>query len=116
MYAGVVNDKTYGGVFVSADGGTRWKQIAEGLEGRDVFALAQGQRRRDTRRNQQRHLCIRRDAHATGSLATSSLNTVAKPVNQVVHGKHVTVEKKVKEGVRELLAAYTLWIFPAMYG
>ena len=41
VYAGVVNDKTYGGVFVSADGGTQWKQMADGLDGRDVFALAE---------------------------------------------------------------------------
>ncbi len=41
LYAGVVNDKNYGGAFVSADGGATWQQIAAGLDGRDVFALAQ---------------------------------------------------------------------------
>ena len=41
VYAGVVNDKTYGGVFVSDDSGSHWKHIAEGLDGRDVFVLAQ---------------------------------------------------------------------------
>jgi photosystem II stability/assembly factor-like uncharacterized protein len=41
VFAGVVNDKTFGGVFVSDDGGTEWHHLAEGLEGRDVFALAQ---------------------------------------------------------------------------
>jgi len=41
LFAGVVNDKAYGGVFVSADGGAAWDQIAEGLDGRDVFVLAQ---------------------------------------------------------------------------
>jgi photosystem II stability/assembly factor-like uncharacterized protein len=41
IYAGVLNDKIYGGVFVSEDGGTRWQQRSDGLEGRDVFALAQ---------------------------------------------------------------------------
>ncbi len=41
LYAGVVNDKTYGGVFVSENGGAAWDHIGEGLEGRDVFALAQ---------------------------------------------------------------------------
>lgn len=40
LFAGVVNDKSFGGVFVSADGGSQWKQISDGLEGRDVFALA----------------------------------------------------------------------------
>lgn len=41
MYAGVVNDKSYGGVFVSEDGGANWTQRSAGLDGRDVFSLAQ---------------------------------------------------------------------------
>ena len=36
-----MNDKNYGGVFVSNDGGAAWQQIGDGLDGRDVFALAQ---------------------------------------------------------------------------
>jgi len=43
MYAGVVNDKTYGGAFFTINGGVVWQHIGEGLEGRDVFALAQAQ-------------------------------------------------------------------------
>jgi photosystem II stability/assembly factor-like uncharacterized protein len=45
LYAGVVNDKTFGGVFVSNNGGASWDQIGEGpgggLAGRDVFALGE---------------------------------------------------------------------------
>jgi photosystem II stability/assembly factor-like uncharacterized protein len=41
MYAGVVNDKSYGGVFVSEDAGKTWHQHSGGLDGRDVFTLAQ---------------------------------------------------------------------------
>jgi photosystem II stability/assembly factor-like uncharacterized protein len=41
MYAGVVNDKSYGGVFVTEDGGNSWIQHSAGLDGRDVFSLAQ---------------------------------------------------------------------------
>jgi photosystem II stability/assembly factor-like uncharacterized protein len=41
MYAGVVNDKSYGGVFVTEDGGRNWAQRSAGLDGRDVFSLAQ---------------------------------------------------------------------------
>ena len=42
IYAGVVNDKIYGGVFVTEDGGKTWTQRSSGLDGRDVFSLAQG--------------------------------------------------------------------------
>ncbi|MGB6831685.1 MAG: transcriptional regulator [Terracidiphilus sp.] len=41
LYAGVVNDKTFGGVFESTNSGASWQQMGAGLEGRDVFALAQ---------------------------------------------------------------------------
>ncbi len=41
MYAGVVNDKIYGGVFVTEDAGKTWLQRSEGLSGRDVFTLSQ---------------------------------------------------------------------------
>lgn len=41
MYAGVINDKTFGGVFVTNDLGKTWKQESDGLHGRDVFVLAQ---------------------------------------------------------------------------
>ncbi len=41
LYAGVVNGKSFGGVFVSHDGGHTWTQQSNGLDGRDVFALAE---------------------------------------------------------------------------
>ena len=37
LYAGLVNDKQYGGVFVSHDQGGHWRQLSAGLDGRDVF-------------------------------------------------------------------------------
>ena len=40
LYAGVINDKEYGGVFRSTDGGVHWSQFNEGLEGEDIFTLA----------------------------------------------------------------------------
>jgi hypothetical protein len=39
LYAGVLNDKEFGGVFRSHDG--RWSQLSEGLGGSDVFDLAE---------------------------------------------------------------------------
>lgn len=41
LYAGVINGKTFGGVFVTTDYGRTWKQQSDGLNGRDVFLLAQ---------------------------------------------------------------------------
>jgi photosystem II stability/assembly factor-like uncharacterized protein len=41
IYAGVLNDKTYGGVFVSGDGGVTWDHRSGGLDGRDIFTLQQ---------------------------------------------------------------------------
>src|SRR3984957_4628309 len=41
IYAGVVNDKTYGGVFVSHDDGPTWTHQSDGLQGRGVFNLTQ---------------------------------------------------------------------------
>jgi photosystem II stability/assembly factor-like uncharacterized protein len=40
LYVGVVNDKRFGGVFVSKDGGQAWTQLNTGLDGNDVFSLA----------------------------------------------------------------------------
>ncbi len=41
IYAGVANDKNYGGVFFSGDQGGSWKQLSAGLNELDVFALAE---------------------------------------------------------------------------
>jgi photosystem II stability/assembly factor-like uncharacterized protein len=43
LYVGVVNDREQGGVFVSAGPGNGWDQRSDGLEGRDVFTLAQAE-------------------------------------------------------------------------
>jgi len=40
IYVGVLNDKQFGGVFVSKDAGQSWTQISAGLDGNDVYALA----------------------------------------------------------------------------
>jgi photosystem II stability/assembly factor-like uncharacterized protein len=41
LYVGVVNDKAWGGVFLSENGGLSWTQQSAGLGGRDVFSLGQ---------------------------------------------------------------------------
>ena len=44
LYAGMVNDKEFGGVYVTRDNGQRWSQLSNGLNGRDVFTLAQDEK------------------------------------------------------------------------
>ncbi|HTD24085.1 MAG TPA: YCF48-related protein [Terriglobales bacterium] len=41
LYAGIINDKEFGGVFVSHDNGLHWSQMSSGLGGRDIFVLRQ---------------------------------------------------------------------------
>jgi photosystem II stability/assembly factor-like uncharacterized protein len=41
VYVGVVNDKAWGGVFESHNGGLNWAQTSSGLDGKDVFSLGQ---------------------------------------------------------------------------
>jgi photosystem II stability/assembly factor-like uncharacterized protein len=41
VYVGVLNDKQWGGVFRSENGGLSWAQESDGLGGSDVFSLAQ---------------------------------------------------------------------------
>ncbi len=41
LYIGVVNDREFGGVFFTHDGGQTWQQKSKGLDGRDVFTLKQ---------------------------------------------------------------------------
>jgi photosystem II stability/assembly factor-like uncharacterized protein len=43
LYAGVINDKEFGGVFVSRNGGVDWEQLSSGLAGRDVLSLRQAE-------------------------------------------------------------------------
>ena len=41
IFVGVVNDRNWGGVFQSDNGGFNWIQRSNGLEGRDIFSLGQ---------------------------------------------------------------------------
>jgi photosystem II stability/assembly factor-like uncharacterized protein len=41
IYAGLINDKEFGGVFVTHNDGADWQQMNAGLGGRDVFTLRQ---------------------------------------------------------------------------
>jgi photosystem II stability/assembly factor-like uncharacterized protein len=41
FYAGLVNDKEFGGLYLTRNGGAEWEQMSDGLDGRDVFSLLQ---------------------------------------------------------------------------
>ncbi len=41
IFVGVVNDRNWGGVFQSENGGFNWTQRSAGLDGRDIFSLGQ---------------------------------------------------------------------------
>lgn len=43
IYAGLVNDKEFGGAFESRNSGSDWRQITDGLAGKDIFTLAQAE-------------------------------------------------------------------------
>jgi photosystem II stability/assembly factor-like uncharacterized protein len=41
LYAGLLNDQEYGGVFVTHDDGATWRQLNNGIEGLEVLTLSQ---------------------------------------------------------------------------
>jgi photosystem II stability/assembly factor-like uncharacterized protein len=117
LFAGVVNDKSYGGVFVSTNGGADWNQIGEGpkdgLAGRDVFALAQAQD--GTVLAGTSHGLFALQPSPAASPATDSengapvwqprntiANTSVKTATETDYGKRVNVEKLVKAPAFEL--------------
>jgi photosystem II stability/assembly factor-like uncharacterized protein len=110
IFAGVVNDKSYGGVFVSVDGGKRWEQIAEGLEGRDVFALAESPEGTIVAGTNHGIFALEEnkdavDAHAPGahwSSRSTIQNTLVKAATETHYGKRINIEKQVKDTRREM--------------
>jgi photosystem II stability/assembly factor-like uncharacterized protein len=108
IFAGVVNDKGYGGVFVSADGGTQWKQIAEGLEGRDVFALAESPEGTIVAGTNHGIFALEENkdsGDAPGfhwSTRSTIQNTLVKTATETHYDKRINIEKQVKDTRREM--------------
>jgi photosystem II stability/assembly factor-like uncharacterized protein len=108
IFAGVVNDKSYGGVFVSNDGGAHWEQIAEGLEGRDVFALAESPEGTIVAGTNHGIFALEdnKDSGDTPGFHWSSRstiqNTLMKTATETHYGKRVNIEKQVKDTRREM--------------
>lgn len=101
ILAGVVNDKNFGGVFISSDGGVQWTQTAAGLDGRDVFVLAQSAEGIVAAGTNSGIFVLDGDNNAWKPQNTIA-NTIAKPTSALVRGKKVTVDKKIKAPIREL--------------
>jgi len=106
FYAGVVNDKSYGGVFFSINGGASWEQIGEGLEGRDVFALAEAADGTIVAGTSHGIFALEQNL-AAGVVPhweprNTIANTLVKIAAETVKGKHINVEKKVKAAVIQL--------------
>jgi photosystem II stability/assembly factor-like uncharacterized protein len=107
IYAGVVNDKQNGGVFVSADRGVHWTQVAAGLEGRDVFAL--GQAKDGTVLAGTSHGIFALvpeagDAAAHWEMRSSIVNHGTRIVSTTVNGKRVNREEAIKIPARQMSA------------
>jgi len=126
LFAGVVNDKTYGGVFASTDEGLSWKQLGEGLEGRDVFALTQSQDGTllaGTSHGIFALAAAAPDAPAAWQPRNTVANTVAKDHVETHLGKKVNIEKMVDAPLIELEsrvfsldASSDVWLASTAYG
>ena len=111
LYVGVVNDKAYGGVFVSKDEGDHWEQAGTALDGWDVFALS------ETKNG----TVVAGTSHGIFALDTTNkadntfvdpppawqprnmiANTVMKVASENVRGTKVSIEKEVSAPVIQL--------------
>ncbi len=127
LYAGVVNDKSYGGVFRSVDGGAHWEQLGSGLDGRDVFSLAQTRDGAIVAGTTHGIFVLQApssddpppaangatpatpsdgspgapNAALTWQARNDIANTLLKTSTETVHGTRVNVEKQVKAAVVE---------------
>ena len=108
IFAGVVNDKTYGGVFVSSDGGAHWEQISDGLEGRDVFALAESPEGTIVAGTNHGIFALEENKDAKDapgfhwSSRSTIQNTLVKTATETHYGKRVNIEKQVKDTRQEM--------------
>lgn len=101
IFAGVVNDKAYGSAFVSDDGGAEWRQIAAGLDGRDVFALGASPKGEVLAGTNDGVFLWNSEANRWQERDTIA-NTLVKTATKTVRGEHVNVERKVKAALRRM--------------
>lgn len=100
LYAGVINDKEYGGVFKTTDAGIHWKQLSTGLGGRDVFALAQDEDENGTLLAGTNHgVFVYRTAenHASSGPGPRAAEDAWAPSGPIVSEKLVTIRKATRK-------------------
>ena len=108
IFAGVVNDKSYGGVFVSSDGGAHWEQISDGLEGRDVFALAESPEGTIVAGTNHGIFALEENKESNDAPGfhwnsrSTIQNTLVKTAAETHYGKRVNIDKQVKDTRREM--------------
>ena len=85
LYAGLVNDKQYGGVFVSHNQGAQWTQMSVGLDGRDIFAL----------RKTGTHL-LAGTSNGVFELEKSGMQERWRPIDRIANEKTVVIRKATK--------------------
>jgi photosystem II stability/assembly factor-like uncharacterized protein len=108
IFAGVVNDKSYGGAFVSTNGGKQWEQVSQGLDGRDVFVLAESPDGTILAGTNHGIFALEADAKngqsGVWSSRSSIQNTLVKRATETHYGKRINVEKQVKDRERTIEA------------
>lgn len=114
LLAGVVNDKSYGGVFLTNDQGQNWEQIAAGLDGRDVYTMAQakdGTVLAGTNHGIFALVGTEEGGQPHWELRSSIVNTGTKIVAETVKGRRVNRLQNVTLPAREMgsrVAAFDL--------
>src|ERR1700726_2930876 len=95
LYIGLVNDREFGGVFFTHDGGQNWLQKSSGLDGRDVFTLKQASN----------GTLVAGTNKGVFELASGGSNW--HPINNVVIEKPVSHTVTLKSGKKKTLTSVT---------
>lgn len=109
VLAGIVNDKSYGGAFLTTDAGQSWSQIANGLEGRDVFTFAQAKDGTILAGTNHGIFALEGDpgdnfSHPHWTMRSNIVNAGSRIVNETVNGHKVSRFENIKLPARALSA------------
>ncbi|MGZ4816324.1 MAG: WD40/YVTN/BNR-like repeat-containing protein [Terriglobales bacterium] len=82
LYAALINNREYGGIYRSEDGGSHWEQLDNGLGTRDIFSLEQAESGQLIAGTNQ------------GIFALETNGSVWKPINVVLTEKFITAPNR----------------------